>query len=163
MVPMKTRPATPPQSAANCWIPSEMPAGGGGARVTSGISARRGDRFSRRPGPGRAGRAARTRRRGLGRAEALAVTVLRVAPPRAGEGPEGVLDLLDVDVQALGELGRELVARLRRHRLEGSVEPSGRHAERGREPLADVAAAVAPVPAGTAIRLRALQCRAHLR
>src|SRR3954470_16967087 len=104
-----------------------------------------------------------TRRRGLGRAEALAVTVLRVAPARAGEGPEGVLDLLDVDVQALGELGRELVARLRGHRLERGVEPSGRHAERGRELLADVAAGVAPVAARTAIRFRALQCRAHLR
>src|SRR3954451_17213045 len=48
MAPMKTRPATPPQSAANCWIHSEMPASGGGATVTFGLSARGRDRFSRR-------------------------------------------------------------------------------------------------------------------
>src|SRR3954468_3675388 len=48
MAPMKTRPATPPQSAANCWIHSEMPASGGGATVTPRLSAPGGDRFSRR-------------------------------------------------------------------------------------------------------------------
>src|SRR3954451_23669280 len=147
MGPMKTKPATPHQSAANCWIHSEMPASGGGATVTSGLSARGGDGFSRRPA-------------GL---DAQAVQLLRMAPPGAGERAQGILDLLDVDMQPLGELGREPVARLRRHGLERGVELGGRHAERRRELLADVAASVAPVAARAAIGPQVAERRAHLR
>ena len=34
MAPMKTRPATPPQSVANCWMDCEMAASGGAVTVT---------------------------------------------------------------------------------------------------------------------------------
>src|SRR3954453_199115 len=78
---------------------------------------------------------------------------------------EGVLHLLRVDVQLLRELGRELVARLRADLLERSVELGGRDAERRRELLADVAAAVAAVAVAAiaALRVAALQRRADLR
>src|SRR3954468_14828786 len=78
---------------------------------------------------------------------------------------EGVLHLLRVDVQLLRELGRELVARLRADLLERSVELGGRDAERRRELLADVAAAVAAVAVAAiaALRVQALQRRADLR
>src|SRR4051812_5432006 len=48
MAPMNTRPITPPQSAANCWIAVETEASGGGRAVTRSLSARDGHRSSRR-------------------------------------------------------------------------------------------------------------------
>ena len=76
---------------------------------------------------------------------------------------KGVLDLPDVDVQPLRELGRELVARLRADLLEGGVELGRRDAERGRELPADVVAAVSPVVAVAAVRAQILQRGADLR
>src|SRR5262245_3334691 len=45
---MKTRPTTPPQSVANCWMSSAMEASGGEVTVTRWLSAGGGDRCSRR-------------------------------------------------------------------------------------------------------------------
>src|SRR4051812_32861031 len=47
MAPMKTRPITPPQSVANCWMAVETEASGSGEAVTRSLSARDGLRCSR--------------------------------------------------------------------------------------------------------------------
>src|SRR4051794_3231247 len=46
MAPMKTRPITPPQSGANCWMAVETEASGREEAVTRSLSARAGLRFS---------------------------------------------------------------------------------------------------------------------
>src|SRR3954447_255496 len=45
MAPMKTRPITPPQSVANCWMAVETEASGSEEAVTRSLSARDGLRF----------------------------------------------------------------------------------------------------------------------
>src|SRR3954468_4793174 len=47
MAPMKTRPITPPQSVANCWMAVETEASGSGEAVTRSLSAGDGLRCSR--------------------------------------------------------------------------------------------------------------------
>src|SRR3954447_19727933 len=85
------------------------------------------------------------------------------AEPEPAAIRQGVLDLLRVDVQALRELGRELIASLRADLVERGVELGGRDAEGGRELLADVVARIATVAPVAGLRPQALQRRADLR
>src|SRR3954451_134203 len=61
MAPMNTRPITPPQSVANCWMAVETEASGSGEAVTRSLSAGDGLRCSR----GQSGKDAPGRERGL--------------------------------------------------------------------------------------------------